>query len=149
MRSNTDLRAKNATVEWIVILGSRDQEYLIYQVFRQKYLVWFWFWIRYQVFGIWYYTAKKRLFSRKSPERIIPRALSCIIPRIRLVRWFDAKLQEDYNSLTTSYKSSLQNNVIKVTTKIWSELTLQKKKKKKEANTHKYNYDNHVASWCS
>ena len=33
---NTDLQATNITVEWILLLGSHDLEYLIYKAFRQK-----------------------------------------------------------------------------------------------------------------
>ena len=34
--SNTDLQVTNITIEWIVLQGSCDHEYLKYKVFRQK-----------------------------------------------------------------------------------------------------------------
>ena len=39
MCSNTDLQARNVTLEWIVLLRSRDHEYLIYKAFKQKFEV--------------------------------------------------------------------------------------------------------------
>ena len=103
--SNTDLQAANVTVKWIVLLGSRDHEYLIHRVFkRNSDCIQFWFWIQYQVF--WYsvlYTSDEIVLSNLL-ERIISRALLCIIWRIRLVRWLYMKMQEYYYSLNLSYE---------------------------------------------